>query len=85
MTDPLTGEERSISDFVERELKVDLRQDLNAARLAWGLTYEGYSTETDYRLDEIDVFRELRRLDAFVETTRDRGHQDPADRAERAR
>ena len=69
VTDPVTAEDRTISDFIENELKVELRQDLNAARLAWGLTFQGYSAETNYRLDEIDAFRQLRRLDAFVETT----------------
>ncbi len=69
MVDPLTGEHRRISDFIESELKVELRQDLNAAKLAWGLTFEGFSPDYDYRSAEIDSFRQLRRLDAFIETT----------------
>jgi len=69
VVDPLTGEHRRISDFVESELKVELRQDLNVARLAWGLTFQGLTPDYDYRSAEIDSFRELRRLDAFIETT----------------
>jgi hypothetical protein len=69
VVDPLTGEHRRISDFVESELKVDLRQDLNAARLAWGLSFYGVTPDYDYRSAEIDSFRELRRVDAFIETT----------------
>ncbi|HEU5135245.1 MAG TPA: TonB-dependent receptor [Steroidobacteraceae bacterium] len=69
VVDPLTGEHRRISDFIESELKVELRQDLNAAKLAWGLTFEGLTPDYDYRSAEIDSFRQLRRLDAFIETT----------------
>ena len=79
------AEHRQISDFVESELKVELRQDLNAAKLAWGLTFEGYSADYDFRSSEVDSFRELRRLDAFIETTWIAGHQDPPGPAERAR
>jgi len=46
-----------------------LRQDLTAARFAWGLVFQGYSPETDYGLRETDSFRQLRRLDAWIETT----------------
>jgi hypothetical protein len=68
-TDPLTGEKRQFSDFVENHLRAELRQDLKAARFAWGASYEAYSKDTDYRLNEINRFRELKRLDLFVETT----------------
>ncbi len=67
--DPLTGENRAISDYFENTLEMELRQDLNAARFAWGLSFFASSVESDYRTSEIDRFRELRRLDAFVETT----------------
>jgi len=69
VVDPLTGEHRQISDFVEDELKVELRQDLNTAKLAWGLTFQGSSGDSDFRSSEIDSFQELGRLDAFIETT----------------
>jgi hypothetical protein len=68
-TDPVTGRKRKFSDTSENHLKIELRQDLNAAKLAWGTTFEAYSPDTDYRLDETFSFRELRRLDVFVETT----------------
>jgi outer membrane receptor protein involved in Fe transport len=67
--DPLTGGDREIGDSVARTVKVELRQDLNAARVAWGLTYLASDPESDYRIDEIDSVQELQRLDAFVETT----------------
>lgn len=67
--DPLTGGHRDISDFVESEMKVELRQDLAAAKLAWGLNFNAQAAELDYRSNEINSFRELRRLDAFIETT----------------
>ncbi|HTU67922.1 MAG TPA: TonB-dependent receptor [Steroidobacteraceae bacterium] len=68
-TDPVTGRKRKFSDTYENHLRAELRQDLNAAKLAWGATFEMYTPDTDYRLDETFSFRELRRLDLFVETT----------------
>jgi outer membrane receptor protein involved in Fe transport len=69
VTDPVTGAQRHISDVGRNDIKVELRQDLNAAKLAWGMNYFGFSRETDFRLDEADTYRDLHRLDVFVETT----------------
>ena len=69
VVDPLTGEHRQISDFSENNIKAELRQDLNIAKLAWGFNYQGSSADSDFRSSEIDRFRELHRLDAFIETT----------------
>jgi outer membrane cobalamin receptor len=69
VVDPLTGEHRQISDFSENNIKAELRQDLAIAKLAWGFNYQGYSADSDFRSSEIDSFRELHRLDAFIETT----------------
>jgi hypothetical protein len=67
--DPLTGERRQISDFSENNLSATLRQDLNAAKLAWGLIFSGRSRDRDFRTGEIDSFRQIRQLNAFIETT----------------
>src|SRR5687768_15164776 len=67
--DPLTDRDREIGDSVARSVEVELRQDLNAAKVAWGLTYVASDPESDYRIDEIDSVQELQRVDAFVETT----------------
>jgi hypothetical protein len=68
-TDPTTGAERDISEFIEDEVTAELRQDLPALRFAWGLSFESFSPDTDYKLREVDSFRQLRMLNAFVETT----------------
>lgn len=73
--DPLTGVDREIGDSIARSVEVELRQDLNAAKVAWGLTYIASDPNTDYRIDEIDRFRELQRVDAFVETTAIAGYK----------
>jgi hypothetical protein len=67
--DPITGRQREINDFAGQSLSIDVRQDLNAAKLAWGLTYLSKSPDTDFRISETDAFKETQRLDAFVETT----------------
>jgi hypothetical protein len=69
VVDPLTGEHRQISDWFENDIKAELRQDLNAARLAWGLNFLATSSDADFRVSEIDSFKQLHRLDAFIETT----------------
>lgn len=69
VVDPLTGEHRQISDFAENNIEAELRQDLNVAKLAWGFSYEGYSADSDFRSSEIDTFRQLHKLDAFIEST----------------
>jgi outer membrane cobalamin receptor len=69
VVDPLTAEHRKISDFTENQIKAELRQDINVAKLAWGLNFQGYSADSDFRSSEIDSFRQLHRLDAFIETT----------------
>lgn len=73
--DPLTGETRAISDYFENQLGIELRQDLSAARFAWGVSFAASSVDSDYRTNEIDRFRELRRVDAFVETTAIAGYK----------
>jgi hypothetical protein len=67
--DPLTGRHRRISDFIESEGKAELRQDLGAAKLAWGLNVQSYTADFDYRSNEINSFRQLDRVDLFLETT----------------
>ena len=67
--DPLTGVHRRISDFLESEVKAELRQDLGAAKLAWGLNFQSQTADFDYRSNEINSFRQLDRVDLFLETT----------------
>jgi outer membrane receptor protein involved in Fe transport len=69
VTDPLTGEDRKFSDFPENEIEAELRQDLNAAKFAWGMNYEASSMDSDFRLNEINRFRVIHMLNVFAETT----------------
>ena len=67
--DPLTGRDRMFSGINENRLNAEFRQDLNAAKFAWGTSYNAYSTEAAFRLNEINRFRQIRQLNVFVETT----------------
>ena len=69
VTDPLTGVERQFSDLKENHVTAELRQDLQAARFAWGTTYEASSMDADFRLNEVFRFREIQMLNLFAETT----------------
>jgi hypothetical protein len=67
--DPLTLRNRMFSDIYENSIDAEFRQDLNVARFAWGTQYTANSTDTDFRLNEINRFREIQQLNVFVETT----------------
>jgi hypothetical protein len=69
VTDPLTGDERQFSDMSENKINAELRQDLNAARFAWGTTFEAFSRDADFRLNEVNRFRQIKLLNLFVEST----------------
>jgi len=68
-TDPLTGETRSISGFDETALAVRLRQDLEAARFAWGVDFERETEAPSWRLDRIEAEQDADELTLWVETT----------------
>ena len=67
VTDPLTGERRTISDFKDHELVAEFRQDRPADRIAWGIKYTGQAQRTRFRLDEIDRRRDSPSLDVWIE------------------
>jgi hypothetical protein len=69
VTDPVTGATRSIGNFIENQVTAELRQDLGAAKLAWGLYFQAYSPNDNFRLREVDGYRQLRRLDLYLEST----------------
>jgi hypothetical protein len=68
VTDPLTHERRSISELVERQVKAEFRQDLQAARFTWGASFTGESTTTTWRLSETDRRHKSSSLDLYAET-----------------
>jgi hypothetical protein len=66
--DPLTGARRGISELVERQLKAELRQDLQASKFAWGLSYADAPATPLFRAKEVDSKAKGSSLDLFVET-----------------
>jgi outer membrane receptor protein involved in Fe transport len=69
VTDPLTGVRRPFSDLSENNLNAELRQDLTAARFAWGTSFEAHARDADFRLNEVNRFRQIKLLNVFAETT----------------
>lgn len=68
VTDPLTGRERPMSDFEQRNLiKAEFRQDVGAHGFAWGVKYAYESAVTDYRIEETDRRRKSPSLDVYFE------------------
>lgn len=62
----LTNRNRNNRYFVG----VDYRQDLEAARVAWGWTVAERDKRPLYRVNELDIYQEDIAIDAFIETTR---------------
>lgn len=69
VTDPVTGQKRALSEFSESELNIELRQDIAAHKLAWGLVYFKRSEIHFYRVREIETYEEGPFLDFYAETT----------------
>lgn len=68
--DPITGERRRVTGLTNPQIAVDFRQDLSAARFAWGVTYEPPSETASFFANEALIDWRGRRITAFVETTR---------------
>lgn len=66
--DPLTREWREISQNVERQVKAELRQDLPAFKLAWGMNFTAETAAPLFRATEIDGKTPSSSLDVFVES-----------------
>ncbi len=71
--DPLTSRVRDFSNRAESEINVEFRQDLNALKFAWGVTYFKQSEFTSFRFNETDTYEEGPWVDAFIESTAIRG------------
>ena len=85
VVDPVTGEDRVLSGqggtFAYRTLvnlnrnnrymvRLDFRQDLEDAHIAWGWTVAERDERPLFRVNELDVYNEGAAIDAFIETTR---------------
>ena len=68
VTDPLTGATRALSDERQWTARVELRQDLQAQRLAWGVLMFSRDAFPFYGLDEIDIQGQRADMDVFVES-----------------
>jgi len=85
VTDPVTGQDRRLSgeaggsgyrtlgtlnENMKYHARLDFRQDLEAARLAWGWTVADRGDRPLYKVNELDVHSEGSAVNVFVETTR---------------
>ncbi|MEM1186915.1 MAG: TonB-dependent receptor [Pseudomonadota bacterium] len=68
VTDPLTGATRALSDERQWTARVELRQDLQQQRLAWGVLMFSRDSFPIYGLDEIDIQGQRADMDVFVES-----------------
>ncbi|MGE3249569.1 MAG: TonB-dependent receptor plug domain-containing protein [Hyphomonadaceae bacterium] len=69
VTDPVTGDERVISGFVETDVELEFRQDFTAQRFAWGINYYKDAQNITFRINETDTYEEGPFVDLWVETT----------------
>ena len=68
VTDPLTQQQRALSDERQWTARIELRQDLQAQRFAWGVLMFSRDSFPQYGLDEFDIRGQRADLDAFVES-----------------
>ncbi|MEM8550122.1 MAG: TonB-dependent receptor [Verrucomicrobiota bacterium] len=66
--DPLTALSRALSDERQWEANIQIRQDLQAQRLAWGVLLFARDKFPQYGLDEIDFRGQRADMDVFIET-----------------
>lgn len=67
VTDPVTGERRSISEDLPFEGAASFTHDLPRWNLRWGVNYAFATKEPQFKIDEIQTDRLGGRVDAFVE------------------
>ena len=82
VTDPVTGDSRVLSSEAgssqdisfrnenEYAILLNLRQDLEAAQVAWGLDYRQRAERPLFKVNELEVYDEGTQVNAFIETTR---------------
>lgn len=69
VTDPLTGETRSISRRPESSVEVSFRHDIESMDFAWSASLSKDGESRAYQADEVDTSENGLRLSAFVETS----------------
>jgi hypothetical protein len=69
VTDPVTGEPRTLSYTPESQIEFEFRQDLPNRRFAWGFSVFKEGESEAYRFNEIDTSEEGPWVDIFAETT----------------
>jgi hypothetical protein len=85
VTDPVTGEDRVLSGEgggsgyrtlgrlnknIKYYVRLDFRQDIEDARIAWGWTIADRDKRPLFKVDELDVNSEGTAVDIFIESTR---------------
>ncbi len=68
--DPITGDDRKLSNFTPDWWYLDFRQDLDVQQVSWGFRYNGGFEYKDYLADEVQIFGSEKELTVFAETTR---------------
>lgn len=69
VTDPVTGQERALSERSESQLDFEIRQDLPQHKLAWSISLSKPGEVPYYRLNEVDTQEEGPWVDGYIETT----------------
>ncbi len=67
VTDPTTGQTRSLSNLPDRILIAHFRQDIPTSPYAWGIDYTNTSAARQFYANEVDSHQDSPSLDVFVE------------------
>lgn len=69
VSDPITGQTRTLTNEHESSYQIDFRQDFTRQRFAWGFNADKPSEVVYFRHNEIDTQEEGPWVDAWIETT----------------
>jgi len=67
--DPIINKNRNINSYVPNSLEVDFRQDFIEHGLAWGFGYTDSTSNTSYRVNEVQIFDKAEKFWFFLEST----------------
>jgi len=67
--DPITNANRNINNYLPNSLELNFRNDIIEQGLAWGVSYFTGTSNTSYRVNEVQAFEQAKRFSFFIESS----------------
>ncbi|MDO6426940.1 TonB-dependent receptor [Thalassotalea sp. 1_MG-2023] len=66
-TDPVTNQNRQLTELTTPDISVDFRQDINQHNIFWGISYQDYQRSKEFYVNEYSHFHTYGRWHAYIE------------------